>query len=550
MVATILDQHGKPFWKDAFQDGYPGNPKEALRRARYEAAMYKRQLARAKFDAAQSHLGNEHHWANADNYDPHTTASPKVRRDLRSRSRYEVIENNPFLKGTVLTIANDFVGSGPKLDITDKRIPKEMKKEIETRWVEWSKKIQLRRKLWRAKIAKIVDGETVMRFFTNRLKGRTQPYPLLIDVQVLECDRLTTEGIPGAFQSLMTLGKATNNEIDGLRFDQYDQVTNYHLLRVHPGAFSAVQPYFFNKGDWYPAHQVIHWFRQDRGWLRGIPELTPSLPLCAILRRYTLATLRHAETAADFAAVLETDGPPSGQQWADTEDDPFQVFHLDYGAAVNLPWGYKLKQLSATPDGVAYDEFVGAILREITRPLLVPFNMTVGTSKDSNMASSVVDVHMYREGQNFERMDCEDMVLDHILVEWWLEAIRTKGYISRGDLRLRQQLIMHPPEHRWRWDSVGVDHTDPQKVASALETLRKNRFITDRDIQERYFDRSREDWQNEIKEDEEFRQTLPKEEEGGMDGKPKTSANQNPSSNGKSSNGKPSSNGNGKVSRT
>ena len=66
--------------------------------------------------------------------------------------------------------------------------------------------------------------------------------------------------------------------------------------------------------DRIAAEAVIHWFRADRpGQHRGLPEITPALPLFAQLRRYTLAVIGAAETAADFAAVLFTDAPADGE---------------------------------------------------------------------------------------------------------------------------------------------------------------------------------------------------------------------------------------------
>ena len=44
-----------------------------------------------------------------------------------------------------------------------------------------------------------------------------------------------------------------------------------------------------------------------------INDITPALPLFAQLRRFTLAVLAAAETAADFAGVLQTDAPPNGE---------------------------------------------------------------------------------------------------------------------------------------------------------------------------------------------------------------------------------------------
>ncbi len=75
--------------------------------------------------------------------------------------------------------------------------------------------------------------------------------------------------------------------------------------REHPGddAFSLTENY-----DTIDASSILHYFRSDRpGQIRGIPDITPALPLFAQLRRFTLAVLAAAETAADFAGILYTD---------------------------------------------------------------------------------------------------------------------------------------------------------------------------------------------------------------------------------------------------
>jgi hypothetical protein len=62
-----------------------------------------------------------------------------VRQSLRSRSRYELVENNSYLKGMVLTKVNDLVGSGPKLQVTDPRLTDERAQMIEQRFHAWSR---------------------------------------------------------------------------------------------------------------------------------------------------------------------------------------------------------------------------------------------------------------------------------------------------------------------------------------------------------------------------------------------------------------------------
>lgn len=457
-------------------------------------------MMRARFDAAQTFTANENHWSNADHFDPHTVASLPVRRTLRSRSRYEVIENNPYLKGTVLTLVNDFVGTGPKLQITDERIPEEKRKTIQDDFLLWASSVNLRQKLWRMRMAKIVDGESFMVPYTNRNKLRYSP--VLLDLYVIETDRISSHLAP---DPTLLVG-----EVDGVRFDRYEQPVSYYLLKQHPGGH-VLSPFYNaakDPGDWIPASKMIHWFRQDRGWLRGIPETTPSLPLCSVLRRYTLAMVRHAEILADITVLLETQMPASTTPWTNgngqiIQDDPFDVFPVEMGSIMNLPFGYAAKQMEAVPLGQQYDEFTGALLREITRPLLTPFNIASGSSKDSNMASAVVDQHIYKGGQNAERVHCEEAVLCRILQWWWSEYILTGGesnYLLATDRQYKE-----PPKHRWRWDKVGIDHTDPAKVAQALQIMHDKRFITDEDVQNWYFNRDLGTWQQEVLADDKFR---------------------------------------------
>lgn len=507
----LLDSSGQVVATPPKKERVPATRQQIISYYQNKLRMTQQQMLKAKFDAAQTFTGNVDHWANADHFDPHAVASLNVRRVLRSRSRYEIIENNPYLKGTVLTLANDFVGSGPKLQITDKSVPKSTKQKIERDWQAWFRTRRIRQKIWRMRMHKIVDGEGFMRAYKNT-DGRL---PVTLDFQVIECDRVSSNDY--RFDKQGNIG-----EVDGLRFDQYENILQYHILHRHPGtnfldrfASSSALSTGGGEGDWIDARFVIHWFRQDRGWLRGIPEITPSLPLCAILRRYTLAIARHAETAASITALIETQGPPTAQHFLDpetgeiTEDDPFEVFPMEIGMIMNLPWGYTVKQLEAVPLGVQYDAFTGSLLREITRPLLCTYNLAAGTSKDSNMASGILDDNIYKGGQNAERLECEEVVLDHMFELWWAEyRLGSDTAQLRKSSNFRSIKI---PEHSWRWDKIGLDHTDPSKVASGIQILHELKLMTDRDYQERYMNRSLEDWQEEVKQDDQFRMSLPSE---------------------------------------
>lgn len=494
--SILVDARGKPL---------VSSPKTARRPRRGDL--------QAKYDAAQTFMGNQKHWSNADSLDPHSANSLTVRQTLRSRSRYEVIENNPYLKGTVISLCNDFTGSGPKLQITDKRLTDERRRLIEKRWNDWGTRTRFRHKLWRMRLSKIVDGESFMMAYSRPIDGQTDPVTL--DFFVIEADRISS----WEFQEYKN---PEYNEVDGIRFDDYENPVYYGLLNQHPGGSVLTRIIAdTNGGQWIPSRYMIHWFRQERGWLRGIPELTSSLPLCALLRRYTLAVVRAAEVAANFSAVLETELPPAlaAKAWTDgsgnlLDDDPFDTFPLEMGLITALPWHTKLKQLQSEQPTTGYDDFVAALLREIIRPILVPYNRAAGTSEKSNMASSVVDDEFYKSGQQAERRDAEECILNPALSLWWEESTLLDSYLDDpvsdepSLSRISSDFSVSVPDHVWRWDPIGVEHTDPEKVANSIKVMFDSGFITDRDIQESRFNRSIEDWQEDMEAQLEFRRKL------------------------------------------
>ncbi|NLW87389.1 MAG: phage portal protein, partial [Planctomycetes bacterium] len=97
-------------------------------------------MIRAKFDTAVTNADNMRHWANADGLSADAAASPDVRQTLRNRSRYEVA-NNSYARGIVLTLANDCVGTGPRLQLLTEDA--EANDLIETAFAAWAAEIRL-----------------------------------------------------------------------------------------------------------------------------------------------------------------------------------------------------------------------------------------------------------------------------------------------------------------------------------------------------------------------------------------------------------------------
>ncbi len=153
-------------------------------------------FACARFDSAQTTPDNRKHWANADHLSADAAASPEVRRTLRNRARYEVA-NNSYARGIVLTLANDVIGTGPRLqmllgdgldDAGDQPTPNQT---IEREFAAWAKAIDLPGKLRTMRQARAQDGEAFALLFNN---GNLDS-PVKLDIRLIEADQVTTPGL-------------------------------------------------------------------------------------------------------------------------------------------------------------------------------------------------------------------------------------------------------------------------------------------------------------------------------------------------------------------
>ncbi len=395
-------------------------------------------VLRARYDAAQTTAENTRHWAMADALSADSAASADVRKKLRERARYEVA-NNSYAKGIVLTVANDCIGTGPRLQLlTDSA---EVNRTVEAAFADWCQAVNLAEKLRTMRMAKTTDGETFAVLTANPLIDS----PIALDVQLVEADRVASP--------TMSLWP-TVADIDGITLDAWGNPRTYTILRQHPGDLAAWKTQY----DVAPAEAVVHWFRADRpGQHRGIPELTPALPLFAQLRRYTLAVIAAAETAADFAAVLFTDAPANGEAQA---LEPMDIVALEKRMATVLPDGWRLGQIEAQQPATSYAEFKREILNEIARCLNLPYNIAACNSSGYNYASGRLDHQTYYKAIRVEQAHLAEVVLDRIFAAWVREAMLTP---ELSILRHSRSMA-----HQWFFD--GTEHVDPAKEANAQAT--------------------------------------------------------------------------------
>jgi capsid protein len=482
-------------------DGRPIKTKAGARNEQQRLQQVIRKL-HASYDASKETDYTSAYWANADYKSPNAANSPNVLRKLRARSRYEIVENNPYLKGAVLTLCNDFVGTGPTLNITDTRLTIEERSQIQRDWLKWFRVTKLRRKLWQNRIDRLISGAG----YALMIDNPRQKNPVHLSIKPFECDHVASPFRPYTSEEGLT-------EYNGIKVDQLtDEPVEYYIHYEHPGTnvFSVAKP---TDGEWVPASRVLHWIRRERNWHEGIPELTPSLPLCALLRRYTLATVLAAETAASITAILKTMQMPntgtvnfwSGFNSVDGEvnEEELEIFPIERGMMMQIPKGNDVVQMDPKQPTAVYDAFVNALLREILRPILVPFNIGSGYSGGFNMASGALDIQMYRSGIETDRTDCDDEVIRPLTEEWWNEY-----KLVQATPAIRTKLNDEVPDHTYGWDSVRDEHTDPNKVAQSIATKLKSGIISDEDVQQSLFNRTADEHYVNLQKQQEARAKL------------------------------------------
>jgi lambda family phage portal protein len=344
----------------------------------------------------------------------------------------------------ILTLANDTIGTGPRLQLLSEN--EELNSKVEKAFMSWAERIDLAGKLRTIRMARCQDGEVFILLAEN---PHYNAGDVQLDLQIIEADRIANPSLT-----------SEQNNVDGIVFDEYGNPRRYRMLKFHPGS-DEVGSNQFEYVD-VSAENMIHFYRVDRpGQHRGIPEITAALPLFAQLRRFTLAVLSAAEAAADFAGILYTDAP-AGET---AEVDPMDYIELRRNMLVTMPDGWKMAQLDPKQPCSTYSEFKAQILNEIARCLNMPFNIAAGNSSGYNYASGRLDHQTYFKSLRVERSAIENQILNRIFQAWLKEYKLITGISCGEDL-----------EHSWFWD--GFEHVDPGKEANAIDIKLKNGTTT------------------------------------------------------------------------
>lgn len=417
----------------------------------------------SKYDAASTDDENRRHWSNADGLSANSANDVATRYKLRSRARYEC-GNNGYAGGLVRGRAETTIGVCPRLQLTlpetfalpefphnPLTTPSGAARAIEARWNEWADAIGLADKLRLMDKCETREGEAFATFFNNPILEGVQ-----LDLKLVEADQVCSPDF----------NPNEANAVDGIRFDAYGNPVSYDILRRHPGEtnWAAGSPFEYDR---YPASRVIHLFDPDRaGQARGIPAITPALPLYAILRRFTLAGLGAAEIGSMITGVIEDSDATSVSVNDDDpveDDDEFDQIPFSRNMWLTMPTGKRAKAFDSAKPSPEYGKYKAEILTEAGRSIGATRGRSTGSSAEYNFSSGRLDLLPEQQGTRIRRDRCRRIVIDRVYKAWLAEAVLIPGYLP-ADL---------PPattwQKRWRWDGFGS--VDPVKDATANEIM-------------------------------------------------------------------------------
>ena len=428
-------------------------PKKAKRAVVDLVSAHPRQIA-GRYEAAQKTTENANLWTLVDSLSAAAANSPSVRQILRDRSRYEY-SNSPDVQAVASAYVADYIGDRIGLQLGHDPLST----IVEGEFAGWMRRGKIMAKLRTMALATYKDGESFAPFITNP----NLPHSVKLDIMPLEA-----EMIASFWTGAIALQR---NEVDGIRFDEHRNPTEYRILRQHPGDYRTTWKVGKAGGDWTDARYVLHmqnWSKLRPGQVRGVPETTSILSIPGLLRQYIMATITAAKTAAELAGVMQTDLVPEidGSKTA-AELAALASIDIQRGTLVSLPEGWSLSQMKAEQPTANFKEFCDFLKSHIGRPSNMPRNVAIGDSSDYNYASGRLDHQMWDRCQAVQRDDLSTNILDRLyaaFIEELIPVLRARG--TRITKPEEDRLLAQIPE----WYFRRRKHVDPAKEANADHT--------------------------------------------------------------------------------
>lgn len=394
---------------------------------------------------------------------------------LREKSR-SLIRDDAHAASAIRVLVENVVGSGirpqaaarPELTGMTQSQCDDWNTSVEQLWTEWAESNadanqcdtfdELTRLVYRTRL---VDGETL----AHRVPIDDQQRRIRTAWELLDADRLA--------DPYTTPGSATRA---GVELGQHGQAVAYWVLPHHPDDFQFLVGKQLGsnvperieriKGGFW---NLLHVYRRDRpGQHRGLPVLTPSMPLFEHLHHYLdseiIAARANANVAMFVRRPLDTRDPDVSPFESDAGRDGELVYHefLEPGTIEYLNEGEEIQPYMPARPGSTFDAFVVRILRAICAALGLPYELVVKDVGGMNYSSARVALLEARRGFETEQ--------SHLIATWlrpsWQTAIREA--VINGQLPAHAGMVTNERAFlAARWIRAAWGWVDPTKEIDA-----------------------------------------------------------------------------------
>lgn len=304
------------------------------------------------------------------------------------------------------------------------------------------------------------DGESFI-FMTGKGKA-DKPVPLALKLIDADCvDEPPAE-------------MGTNNARLGIECDADGEPTRYWVRTTIPGDNRNTSEQFVP----FEADRICHLFTPLRvGQRRGIPWLTPALPLLKDLkdlREYELIKRQIAACFSVFITTPDADGTSdyrkSGTNAAGyriEEIEPGRVEYVDEGGA-------KVDFAQPTHDNSNFGAFLEGMLRAISSALNFPYELL---AKDYSLTTYSSGRLSLIDGRIVFRMH-QRLMMDRWLCKVWNEVIRQA--VAVGESSIDPMKFNRNPAAFMRhgWVTSGWPWIDPVKEVAAAKMAIDNNLST------------------------------------------------------------------------
>ncbi len=384
---------------------------------------------------------------------------------LRARSR-SLVRESTWAAGAIDTFGANCVGTGIKP--LSQHPSAATRKTLEENFEIWTDDADAAGTVDFYGLQKLVcravcqDGEIFVRFRFRRPEDKLH---VPLQIQVLEADHCPY---------WQNDSSPTDYTRAGIKFDLLGRRLSYFLYRDHPGSE------FIRDATLYeiPAAQIMHIYEVLRpGQLRGQPFLTPAIIMLYDIGQYLEAALLR-EKIANLLSFFIKKGPAGGKVLNETEGtDGNAITGLTPGSTHYLNEGEEVQQSTPPGPGAGFTDFVGGMLRAVSRALRLTYEQLTGDMTGVNYSSARVALLEFRRWM--EAYQHQVIVFQFCRLVWraWCDQAAIAGIIDAKDYAKNRKDYLNV-----RWQPQGWPWVDPEVEAAAAKTAVRSGFTSRRAV--------------------------------------------------------------------